>query len=248
MNMRYAIVGAICLAVAACGSEPADTDATELETPETDAQAEIVARSLETGDFLSLDLGAKIVGPQGPEVKGALSNAQGNFADIRSYVACPAGMDPCDPETAPDGTVYTYVHVVYPGEDDDPSTGSGTGNDSSDIERATQFRMTRPAHGFNGMAGYSQAEAVSAIGAKAEVSLTCEDGGLVWAVSAGGGGNQWEQGEPLTFYWQSTLPPAGPAEAYEIEVDGTRAAGSGPYPGAGNGAANACNADRVSGE
>ena len=31
----------------------------------------------------------------------ALSNAEGNFADLRSFVACPADMTECDPATAP---------------------------------------------------------------------------------------------------------------------------------------------------
>lgn len=241
MNYRITLIALTsALALAACSDNPDNTEATDLTAAKTDGEAAAMAAALNAGDFMDLKLGAKIVGPQGPEVKGAMSNAEGNFADIRSFVACPAGMDPCDPKTAPEGTLYTYVHVVYPGADNSAKTGSGTGNSSSDIERATAFKMVMPAHGFTGVAGYSKAEAQSAIGAKADVVISCKDGALSWTVSAGDGGNQWEQAEPLTFYWQSTLPPSGPAKAYAIEANYAEAIGPGPYPAAKNGVANAC--------
>lgn len=231
---------ASALALAACSDGASNNAVTDLNSADTDGEVAAMAAALDAGDFMDLQLGAKIVGPQGPEVTGTMSNAEGNFADIRSFVACPAGMDPCDPKSAPEGTLYTYVHVVYPGEDNKPGTGSGTGNTSSDIERATAFRMVMPAHGFTGAAGYSKAEAMSAIGAKADVVISCKDGALSWTVSAGDGGNQWGQAEPLTFYWQSTLPPAGPEKAYAIEANYAEAIGAGPYPAAKEGASNAC--------
>lgn len=240
MKCFPATVSLIALAtLSACGDEPTEPT-TELEVATTDGEKAALANAIEAGDFIDLQLGAKIVGPQGPEVKGALSNAQGNFADITSYVACPAGMDPCDPKTASEATVYTFVHTVFPGEDNDAANGGGDGNPSSDIERATAFRMTAPAHGFTGQAGYSNAAVLSAIGAKARVVITCDDGALVWTVDAGEGGNQWEQAEPLTFYWQSTLPPAGPSDVYSIDANYTVAKGPGPYPGAKEGVRNAC--------
>lgn len=228
------------LALAACSDGTVDSEVTDLNGATTTSEAEALAAALDAGDFMDLKLGAKIVGPQGPEVEGAMSNAEGNFADIRSFVACPAGMDVCDPKTAPDGTVYTYVHVVYPGEDNQADSGSGTGNTSSDIESASAFKLLRPAHGFTGAAGYSKAEALSAIGTKADVVISCDNGGLTWTVSAGDGGNQWEQAEPLTFYWQSTLPPAGPADAYAINANYAEATGPGPYPTAKDGVVNSC--------
>lgn len=234
---------AAALAVSACSQEPESvtgSDETDLDSAQTDGEAAALAAAMRAGDFGDLQLGAKVVGPQGPEVNSTLSTAEGNFADMRSYVACPSGMPDCDPASAPDGTVYTYVHVVYPGEDNNADTGAGTGNDSSDVERATSFRMTRPATGFTGNAGYSKAEAMAAVGEKADVVLTCDAGALVWTVSAGDGGDQWEQGEPLTFWWQSTVPPAGPADAYQIVANYTEASGDGPYPGDANGASNAC--------
>ena len=233
---------ASAVALAACSDNADEQAVTDLNRVETDGEAEAAAEALTAGDFAALRLGAKIAGPQGDEVSGALGNAEGNFADIRSFVACPAGMDPCDPATAPEGTIYTYVHVVYPGEDNDPDTGDTSANTSSDVERATEFRLMMPAHGFTGDAGYSKAEAMAAIGAKADVVVTCHQGGLVWTVNAGDGGNQWEQAEPLTFYWKSTVPPAGPADAYAIFANYTAAEGPGPYPAANGGARNACEA------
>ena len=244
--MKQIFAAVSILALAACSQ--ADDPPTDLEVATTDGEAEALDRNIEAGDFADLAVNPKIVGPQGPEVEAALSNAEGNFADMRSYVTCEAQGDACDPATAPEGTVYTYVHVVIPGEDNDASSGSGEANDSSDVERATMFRMTRPATGFTGTAGYSKAEAMAAVGAKADVVITCDEGALVWTVNGGDGGDQWEQGEPLTFWWQSTVPPAGPANAYSVEANYTQASGDGPYPGNANGAANFCTAPQVSGE
>lgn len=247
MTRRFIAASLAIMALGACSSDADDAAVTDLEKRNSDGEALAMAEALDAGDFADLVLGAKIEGPQGPMPKTALANAQGNFADMTSYVACPDGMDACDPAKAPEGTIYTYVHTVYPGEDNDPDTGSGTGNDSSDVERAESFRLTRPATGFTGEAGYSKAEAMAAIGPKADVVITCDDDALVWTVSAGDGGDQWEQAEPLTFWWQSTVPPAGPAEAYEIEANYTKAQGKGPYPGENASAGNACTAPSTEG-
>ena len=237
----------LALILAGC-AEPVDesTDRyaadAELEAATTDGEAALLANAIEAGDFADLELGAKIIGPRGSDVKVAMSNDAGAFADMTSYVACPAGMVTCDPSEAPEGTIYTYVHTVYPGEDNDPATGSGDGADSSDIELAEMFRMTGPAHGFTGNAGFSRLEANAAVGDKVMVTVTCRDGALAWTIDAGEGGDQWEQGEPLTFYWQSTLPPAGPAERYEVTANYSTASGQGPYPAEDGDAANACDA------
>lgn len=236
-----ALLGASLFALAGCGGESEDT--AELEVATTDGEAAAITDAIDPGDFADLELGAKIVGAQGPEVKTSLSNEAGILADITSYVACPAGMDECDPANAPEGTIYTYVHTVYPGEDMDPATGAGDGPDDIDVEMATGFKMLAPALGFTGNAGFSKAEAVAAAGASVQVVVTCDDeGALIWTVNAGDGGNQWEDAEPLTFYWQSTLPPAGSAPHYEIRANAVSGAGNGPYPGADAAAGNACTA------
>ncbi len=226
-------------ALAACGDS--NDDAAELNVATTDGEAAALNVAVEPGDFADLQLGAKIVGPQGPEVKTSLSNEAGILADITSYVACPAGMDPCDPKTAPEGTIYTYVHTVFPGEDMDPDSGAGAGPDDIHVERATAFKMNSPAHGFTGQAGFSKAGAIAAAGQTVQVIVTCDDSGaLIWTVDAGGGGDQWQDAEPMTFYWQSTLPPAGPAPSYEIRADSVSGTGDGPYPAADANATNAC--------
>ncbi len=241
-SIMAATAAGAALMLTACsdGGAPTGDDVADMETATTDGEAALAAKALDAGDFMDLQLGARIVGPQGPEVTDAMSNEAGNFGDIRSFVACPAGMKPCDPANAPAGTIFTYVHIVYPGEDNDPNTGVGAGNTSSDIETASAFRMIGAAHGFTGQAGFAKAEAVAAIGAKADVVVSCDAGKLVWTVNAGEGGDQWEQGEPITFYWQSTLPPAGPAKMYALDANYTEAIGNGPYPAAKDGATNAC--------
>ena len=229
------------LALAGCSDrdpsprEVHDQEVTDLRHVDSDGEAIAAAKALPAGDFTEFTLGGRIT-----EKTQAMRNSAGNFADLRSYVACPKGMNPCNPNTAPAGTVYTYVLVVYPSGDNDDDTGIGPGNSASDIERATAFRMVMPAHGFTGDAGYAKPEALAAIGPKADVVVTCDAGKLIWTVSAGDGGNQWEQKEPLTFYWKSTLPPAGLAAAYAFDADSTEAVGSGMYPAAKQGAKNAC--------
>lgn len=232
-------------ALAACSSEPSqrevqDQEVTDLNHVAAPGEAEAKAKQLPAGDFTEFTLGGHIGGGKAEGTTTAMTNSAGSFADLRSFVACPKGMATCDPKTAPAGTVYTYVLVVYPGGDNSARKGTGAHNTASDIERATSFRMTMPAHGFTGNAGYAKPEALAAIGPKADVVITCDAGKLIWTVSAGDGGNQWEQKEPLTFYWQSTLPPAGNRPAYAFDADSTTAVGSGPYPAAREGAKNAC--------
>ena len=241
MKFTRTVPALFALALAACGeSDQSDSSVTDLNRVASDGEAEAMAQALPAGDFLDLELGAKIVGPQGDEVSGRLSNAEGAFADIRSFVACPAGMNPCNPAQAPEGTIFTYVHVVYPGEDNEATTGSGAGNDASNVETAEAFRMTMPSHGFTGKAGYSKGEALAAMGPSTDIVITCPENSIAWTVEEGDGGDQWGQGEPITFYWQSTLPPAGPADAYEIFANYTSAIGPGPYPARSDVATNAC--------
>lgn len=239
-------VSALALAVAGCSDDPTpaevqDKEVTDLNSANTDGKADAMAKALPAGDLTEFTLGGHVAGDDKDEgTTRAMSNEAGNFADLRSFVACPKEMDTCDPKTAPEGTVYTYVLVVYPGGDNKGAKGVPAGNTVSDIERATSFRMTMPAHGFTGNAGYAKPEALAAIGPKADVVVSCDAGKIVWTVSAGDGGNQWEQKEPLTFYWQSTLPPAGLAQAYAFDADSTEAMGSGYYPAVRAGATNAC--------
>lgn len=245
--MRISIaVSLAALALAGCSRDPSpaeveDQEVTDLNSANTDGKAYAKAKALPAGDMTEFTLGGHVSGDDKDEgTTRAMTNEAGSFADLRSFVACPKSMDTCDPKTAPAGTVYTYVLVVYPGGDNKAAKGIGANNTASDIERATSFRTTHPVHGFTGNAGYAKPEALAAIGPKADVVITCDAGKLVWTVSAGDGGNQWEQKEPLTFYWQSTLPPAGASPNYAFDADGTVATGSGPFPAAKDGVKNAC--------
>ncbi|QFT77805.1 hypothetical protein [Erythrobacter sp. THAF29] len=254
MTYRPLLIAPVLL-LAACGDpvgeridDDLDAVPNDLDVATTDGEVEALSRAIEPGDFADLELGARIVGPQGTEVKTSLSNEAGILADITSYVACPAGMEECDPSTAPEGTVYTYVHIVYPGEDMDPRSGAGTGTDDVDVESAAGFMMTAPAYGFTGEAGYSSAEVAAAAGTSVNVVVSCEmDGQIFWTVNAGDGGDQWEDAEPITFYWRSTLPPAGPSPVYSIRANGVTATGEGPYPAENPAATNACTASSTDG-
>ncbi|NNC52245.1 MAG: hypothetical protein HKO08_04315, partial [Erythrobacter sp.] len=59
------------------------------------------------------------------------------------------------------------------------------------------------------------------------ISITSDDGRIIWRVVEGDG---WKPGTTISFWWQSTLPPAGPADAYLLEIDGNQAIAKGPFP------------------
>ena len=71
------------------------------------------------------------------------------------------------------------------------------------------------------------AQAAAALGKDGQIDVAADNGALVWRVI---GGDGWKAGEPITFYWQSTLPPAGAADAYLVEADGSVTIGSGAFP------------------
>lgn len=247
---RNPIIALSALALAACGDPVTDRSIAD-EEPSTagvavvdEPQAE--SRPIDAGDLASLDLGARVEGPQGNEVSTSLSNELGVLAELVSYVACPAGMAICNPSAAPQGTVYTYVHVVNPGENMNSRGGDGN-SPGEDAERSMVFMMAAPAHGFTGEAGYSRAEASAAGGSQVEVQVSCEeDGQIFWTVNLGDE-NGWTSGEPITFYWRSTLPPTSPAPVYSLRVNGVTAVGPGPYPAEDPAAPNACMASSTRG-
>ena len=166
-------------------------------------------RTLVPADFATLRLGAKIAGS---EADGKFVSEGQTLAEVTSYVACPEGVTACDPKTLPAETVYTYVHRVTPGKA---------------VASTTLFRTARPAAGFANGVGYDNAQAAAALGPNGEIDVSADNGALVWRVI---GGDGWKAGEPITFYWQSTLPPAGTSDAYLVESDGSVAIGSGPFP------------------
>ncbi len=192
------------LLLAACSKspEPSSPAPTSALTPDK-------PHTLVPADFAALRLGAKIAGS---EAESRFASEGQTLAEVASYVACPEGVAACDPKALPAGTVYTYVHRVTPG---------------GVVASATLFRTARPAAGFANGVGYDNAQAAAALGPDGQIDVAADNGALVWRVI---GGDGWETGEPITFYWQSTLPPAGAADAYLVETDGSVAIGSGPFP------------------
>ncbi|WP_370177002.1 hypothetical protein [Alteriqipengyuania sp.] len=226
--MKFAIALGLCaVSLAACSTEPTEADT----APDPDAQAEADApsepRTLVAADFGELELGARIEGPVGPEVEASIVVDGRSIGDIVSYVACPAEYDECDPEDLPEGTVYTYVHTIRPGVDapNDPPFTRPVGLD--EVLAATLFSTTRTASGFNGAIGYDRDQATAALGPDGEIRVQDDNGTLAWRVI---GGDGWETGEPITVFWQSTLPPEGPAEAYSLRADEKIAMATGPFP------------------
>lgn len=246
-NVPFAIAALPLLALAACGdpvteASVADEDFAS-ESAALEAEPQAVSRAIDAGDFAGLELGAKVEGPQGSEVKTSLSNEMGVLAEVTSYVACPAGMAICNPSASPAGTIYTYVHIVNPGENMAPRTLARTATDEDEAATSIAFMMAAPAFGFTGEAGYSRSEANAAGGQQLDVVVTCEeDGQIFWTITPGEDGNGWASGEPITFYWRSTLPPAGPSPVYSIRTNSANAVGPGPYPAADDSANNACTA------
>lgn len=218
--MKRLLLIAAPFALAACG--PGEPEPAPSPTP-TPAQP----RTLVAADLDLSTLGAKIVGPQGPEVSTVLSAGSSQIAEMVSFVACPEGVAVCEPGQMPEGTIYTYVHQVtlatINGEEE-----AAEGEGPEVVESPpTLFRTTERVHGFNAAVGYSNAQALAALGNEDAISISSDDGQLIWRVVEGDG---WQAGATLTFWWQSTLPPAGPADAYLLEIEGNQAIARGPFP------------------
>lgn len=225
MIRTLAFCASASLALAACSGEPSEPEPTPTGATTTDAPTE--PRTLVASDFGELELGAKIEGPVGPEVEASIVAGERSIGDIVSYVACPEEYDACDPEELPEGTVYTYVHTITPGVDDpnDPPFTRPVGLD--EVEAASVFGTVREATGFNGAIGYDREQASEALGPDAVIRVSDDNGTLQWRIV---GGDGWQTGESITFFWQSTLPPEGPAEAFSLRADERIAMASGPFP------------------
>ncbi|WP_218353508.1 exosortase, PEP-CTERM interaction domain protein [Alteromonas lipotrueiana] len=189
--------------------------------------AEANAEPIEATDFDSLDLGAKIVGPVGPDVEVSVINDSGDsIGDLRSSVSCPAGFAECLPPNTPAGTIYTYSHTLIPGVDlpnDEPFPMPGTLLPFDDV---SEFSLGFAATGFNGIAGYSFSEAEDA-----GVEFTIEHfatGEISWTSN----NSDWDTGEGITFFWQTSQAPSGPSGTYMIGNSNSSGVGAGPIPSA----------------
>ncbi len=226
--MKFALSASlVALALVGCSGEPDPPEPTPTAEPSKVADAPSEPRTLVAADFGELKLGAKIEGPVGPEVEGSIIADGRSIGDIVSYVACPDEYDVCDPADLPEGTVYTYVHTITPGVDEpnDPPFQRPVGLD--EVEAATIFSTVRAANGFTGSIGYDREQVAAALGPDGSIKVQDDNGALTWRVV---GGDGWKTGEPITFFWQSTLPPEGTAQAYTLRADEKIAMASGPFP------------------
>ena len=145
------------------------------------------------------------------------------IARIVSYVACPAPAEDaeglqefaetCDPAQQAEGAIYTYVHRITPAERAEGPLLS--------------FRSTLRAHGFANTIGFDRRQAEAALGEDYQIGVQIENGALIWRIESGDG---WDAGEEITVFWQGTIPPAGPAENFEVETSNGRLRATGPFP------------------
>jgi hypothetical protein len=204
----FAALALLMLAACSKSSEAPSPTPSSVVTPEVSPTPD-KPHTLVPADFATLKLGAKIAGS---DTTGKFVSDGEVLAEVASYVTCPEGVTTCDPKALPPDTVYTYVHRVTPGKA---------------VASATLFRTARPAPGFANGVGYGNAQATAALGPDGQIDVSADNGALVWRVI---GGDGWKAGEAITFYWQSTLPPAAASDAYLVESDGSGAIGSGPFP------------------
>ncbi|MGB3165185.1 MAG: hypothetical protein WBA68_00195, partial [Alteraurantiacibacter sp.] len=155
------------------------------------------------------------------------------MGEMVSYVACPAPESDaempaaatateCNPADQAEGAIYTYVHRITLGDSD-----TEPGDEGPAPPETMVFRMTMPATGFANVVGYDMEQATQTLGEDGGIRVQLEDGMITWRVTQGDG---WMAGETLTLFWQSTLPPEGPANAYELRIDGDMATVTGPFP------------------
>lgn len=222
--LRVSAVMLAPLALIACG-DAAETEAVVEPTPTATVAA---PRTLIAANYDAAMHGAKIEGPEGTEVEAALMAEGREIGRIVSFVACPPDTASCDPATMPEGTVYTYVHQVTLAEKEaeDDADAAVAGEETIPETFATLFRTTRRATGFNGSIGYSREQAETALGDGEAIGVTSDQGRLIWRVTRG----EWAPGATMTFWWQSTLPPEGPAEAWQFETDDMTATVTAPFP------------------
>ena len=176
-------------------------------------------------DLDSLNLGAKIVGPVGPDVEVSLIDGNGDsVGDLSSSVSCPDGFTSCAPPANPSGTIYTYRHTLIPGVDLPNDTPFTPPTNVLAFDDVIGFSLGFEAIGFNGIAGYSFTDA-----GNAGVTFDIEQntfGELVWSTNS----DDWDSTEAITFFWQTTQPPSGPGGIFNINNANGSASGNGPIP------------------
>lgn len=221
--MRVALLSAAVL-LSGCSSERTP-DASPTPTATVAAPRTLIA-----ADFDPATLGARVPGMESTDTE-----IGGGTARVSAFVACPKAMTACDPRTAPEGTIYTYVLTVTPDAaarepTTAPAAPGATETAVAPVEAPAELvRTTRAAPGFNAAAGFSRTEAAAALGADDALTVTLDQNQLIWRVT---GGTPWAAGKPVTLWWQSTSPPAKPAAAYRLEYAGKHADITAPFPAA----------------
>ena len=222
--MKAALPFAFAVLLAACSSEAPEPEPTPTAT--VAAPRTLVAANLDREG-----LGAKIEGPDGTDPQSPITVDGKQVGMITSFVACPKDMTTCDPATLPAGTKLTYVYTIMPdptaGEDLRAVAPQATNPAGTTEMPPAYFRTTRPAPGFGGTLGYAKDEAAMALGDEDAITVTVDEGQIIWRVT---GGEGWKAGKPVTVWWQSTEPPQGPQQAFEIEWNGMTAPVTAPFP------------------
>ena len=183
-------------------------------------------------DLNAYPLGENIIGPVGSTVDASFVNSLGeSLGDIRGGVACPEGFVTCVPADNPAGTIYTYVYEIAPGVDAFPNDTPFPQPPlaSPPFDKTTVFQLDF-SPGSNGIAGFDFTQADNSLGANANFQIELLDDTLTWTVS--GGDSDWNTGEVITFFWQTTQPPAGPGKVYEISNGNDTGGAIGPNPAA----------------
>lgn len=192
--------------------------------------APIVATNLS-----ALSLGAKIMGPVGPDVETTLTFTDSGgsvvgIADLSSSVSCDArfAFDCSDTDVASfSNVIYTYQHQIIPGVDLPNDRPFPAPDSVVPFNGVTEFRLQFPAHGFLGVAGFDFDQVSTAIGGTSIRIEQLGDGSLVWTLPNGSG---WDTGESITFFWQTTQRPSGPGGVYAATNQTLNGVGNGPIP------------------
>lgn len=179
------------------------------------------AAPVEPTDLDGVALGAFVEGPVGVTVDSSFVAGDASVGDFSGGAACPEGFEACVPPENPEGTLYSFVQTVVPGEDavpNDPPFAEAP--DTVDPGPVGSYAIAfRPA-GFTGTAGYSFSDAEAA---GVEFALDQgSDGALTFSVTDG----EWTAGEGVRFFFETTQPPSGPGGTYALG-DGVAA---GPLP------------------
>lgn len=187
----------------------------------------VSASPISSNDFDVLNIGAKIVGPVGPDVEVSIINGDGNsVGDLSSSVSCPEGFTTCVPSNNSPGTIYTYAHTVIPGFDKVNDAPFPNPPVVLAFDNVQNFKLGYEAVGFNGIAGYSFSNAASA-NVNFDIDLN-NAGELVWSTTT----DEWDSEEQITFFWQTTQAPSGPGGVFAISNPESMATGVGPVPAA----------------